>query len=413
MNKVITMKIKTNFGLVIIVVFLFILLSGCVQSKCGDGICQPREERKGSCSQDCEKISPIEPPVEEDLCIVKSIEAIGEGAFPQWSAKSNLIAFNKEVNGAHEIFTMSPEGNDVNCLTCGRSELPLKGHKGQPVWHISGDYLVFTAENTDYPKLRLGLNAYPDCGRNHNVWIMSADGNMFWQMTDYEENWGVIRPRFSPDETMLFWSEEWGMEKYPGSGSAWSVSINPEGEKLGLWRIRIADISFSTGVPILSDQRTVYHEELSLLEGSGFTPDGKKIHFSSAPLADTKGIAFWGEIYISDLNGKNLIRLTNTPYQHDENSEISPDGTKIVWSHSDGSPGEAVDLYIMDIDGKNTTRITYFSDEVRDEKHRCNELAWSPDGKQIALAFGKGDDHAEEISMIYMLTFEGACGNSR
>jgi len=407
------MKNNTKIGLIISTVFALIIITGCIKDNCGDGICQPLEERNGSCPEDCANITPAEPQVKEDPCKVKSIEAIGEGAFPQWSAKNKIIAFNKKVNGIHEIFTMKTDSIDVKCLTCGKSEIPLKGHKGQPAWHISGDYLVFTAENTDYPKLRLGLNAYPDCGRNHNVWIMSADGNTFWKMTDYEENWGVIRPRFSSDGTMLFWSEEWGMEKYPGNGSAWSVSKNPKDEMLGLWRIKIANISFSSGVPILSNQQTIYHEELSLLEGSGFTPDGKKIHFSSAPLADTEGIAFWGEIYISDLDGKNLVRLTKTPYQHDENSEVSPDGAKIVWSHSDGSPGEAVDLHIMDIDGNNTARITYFSDEIRDEKHRCNELAWSPDGKQIALAFGKGDNHAEETSMIYMLTFEGACGNSK
>ena len=51
------MENKTKIGLVIIAVFALILISGCAKDKCGDGVCQPREERKGSCPEDCRIIN--------------------------------------------------------------------------------------------------------------------------------------------------------------------------------------------------------------------------------------------------------------------------------------------------------------------------------------------------------------------
>lgn len=47
---------KTNIGVVIIVLFALILISGCVEDKCGDGICS-KDETKISCPGDCDEIT--------------------------------------------------------------------------------------------------------------------------------------------------------------------------------------------------------------------------------------------------------------------------------------------------------------------------------------------------------------------
>ena len=301
-------------------------------------------------------------------CIgVKSLEVIGEGAFPKWSPDGSLVAFNKKVDGIYEIFTMKPNGSQLTCLTCNKSALANCGHKGQPYWYPNSKYIVFTAENISLPKLRLGLNALPDCGRNHNVWIMTADASKFWRITNYENNWGVISPSFSHNGKMLYWNEEYGMEKYPGVGSNWSVKLNPKGEELGLWRLKIADISFKDENPIISNERTInineIHPNLRLIEGTGFIPGDQGLVFSADDLSETRGRMFWGEIYTTDLNGVGLKRLTHTPFKHDENAEFSPDGKRIVWSTATGGlPGKKVDLFIMDADGGNKMRLTHFSE---------------------------------------------------
>jgi len=48
MNKI------TKIGLIIVAgIFIIFLIGGRVQKKCGDGICQSQEERRGSCPEDC------------------------------------------------------------------------------------------------------------------------------------------------------------------------------------------------------------------------------------------------------------------------------------------------------------------------------------------------------------------------
>jgi Tol biopolymer transport system component len=335
------------------------------------------------------------------------IKKIGEGIYSKWSHTKNLIAFNKVVNGKFEIFAMRPDGSDLKCLTCNKPELP-HSNKGQPYWHASGEYIVFTAENTNYKRagLGLGLAEMPGIGHNQNIWIMKSDGTQFWQITDYEENWGVFRPSFSHNGKMLYWNEEYSMEKYPGVGSSWKwpgssatwLRDNPKGEEWGLIRIKIADISFEANGPKISNIRSIVHHGLTLLEGSGFTPDDNGFLFTSANTSETGGSAYWGgDIYTSDLNGGSVTRLTNTPYKHDENAEYSPDGKKIVWSQAKGSPGDRVDIYIMDRDGKNKTRLTYFSEPghpeyIPDAVGGCGEIDWSPDGEKIIFGIGTGNN---------------------
>jgi Tol biopolymer transport system component len=381
-------------------------------AKRGNCICEEEEnENEHNAPTDCTSEAPPE-------CQVKSIEVIGEGAYPKWSHAKNLIAFNRAVNGNYEIFTVKPDGSDATCLTCDKEALP-PGHKGQPYWHPSGEYIVFTAENTASERMGWDLTVMPGIGRNHNVWMMTSDGSQHWQITNYPENWGVIRPSFSHDGKTLYWNEEYSFEKYPGVGLPWSLDKNPRGEEWGLWRIKLADVSFESDGPEVANIRNVVHSDLVLLEGSGFGPDDRRLIFTSASLTETEGTAYWGgDIYTSDLGGGSLTRLTNTPYYHDENVEYSPDGKKIVWSHAcGGAPAKEVELYLMDSDGSNKARLTHFNEpgypEYLSKTYGSGEIDWSPDGTRIVFGYGYRwrFKYPFVAYRLHMLTFEGACGN--
>lgn len=61
------------------------------------------------------------------------------------------------------------------------------------------------------------------------------------------------------------------------------------------------------------------------------------------------------ELYISDLNGDNIVRLTNNKY-YDAEVSVSPDGKKILFTRSiDGK----CDLWVMNSDGSNEHQITF------------------------------------------------------
>jgi TolB protein len=53
----------------------------------------------------------------------------------------------------------------------------------------------------------------------------------------------------------------------------------------------------------------------------------------------------------------------------------SPDGVKFIFTRGDGSEA---DIYMMNIDGSNQTRIT-------ENNFRETTLAWSPDSKSITF----------------------------
>lgn len=368
-------------------------------------------------------------------CSPKSIQKLGEGIYPKWSKPRNLIVFNKVIDGRFEIFTMKPDGTNVTCITCDKKELP-DGHRGQPYWHLTGEYIVFTVENSNYTRSRWKMVEVPGLGRNHDVWIMKSTGEKFWQITNTPENGGIIRPSFSPDGTKIYWNEEYSLEVHPDRGAYWSLEKSPVGEKWGLWRFKIADffIDQKTGMPVISNIRTVDINKLYpgkvVLEGQGIQPDNNHLIFSAADINETEGYIewgippkkiygkeHWGELYTTDLSGRNLVRLTHALYQHDENAEYSPDERKIVWSRAKGAPGKQTELYLMDANGENQVRLTYFTQSdypeyIPQASGSNGEIDWSPDGTQIIFGYGiRGQLTFPYLKAdMFLLTFEGPCG---
>lgn len=369
---------------------------------------------------------------------VKSMQAIAEGAFPKWSPDGETIAFTREKKDpddplgiTYEVYVSWKDGSHERCLTAGNPALADTGWKGQPSWHPGGEYLVFTAENAKYPRKGTGATARPGIGRNHNVWIMTRDGSRFWRITDYPENWGVIRPSFSHDGRTLYWNEEFSMEKYPqgkpsdpdedprapglqghpGSYWGWENVRYRKGEELGAWRVKLADISFEGGEPKISNIRVVSPPDgFTLIEGTGFAPGDGALAYSYANLEENGRQGFWGDIYVGDLGGSFLRRLTDTPFIHDENPEFSPDGSRIVWSASQGDPGDGEELWMMDADGGNKARLTFFTDPEHGEydplARQITEATWSPDGKEVIFGHVSQEERGgiHVPSILYLLT---------
>ena len=81
-------------------------------------------------------------------------------------------------------------------------------------------------------------------------------------------------------------------------------------------------------------------------EGPGLQPDRARTAGTSTRAMD---------IFKADLDGSNLVRLTDTP-GYDAEGSYSPDGKQIIFtSFRDGD----AEIYIMDADGKNPRRITH------------------------------------------------------
>ncbi len=97
---------------------------------------------------------------------------------------------------------------------------------------------------------------------------------------------------------------------------------------------------------------------------SYYFPDGKKIIWTSTrdnldlpkgDWSDARNYPTGAELYTSDLDGNNVVRLTHNKY-YDAEVSVSPNGKKILFTRSiDGK----CDLWVMDVDGKNERQITF------------------------------------------------------
>lgn len=139
-----------------------------------------------------------------------------------------------------------------------------------------------------------------------------------------------------------------------------------------------------------------------------YFPDGKRIIWTSTrdnldkPRGDysnPKDYPQGAELYSSDLNGENIVRLTNNNY-YDAEVSVSPDGTKILFSRQiDGS----IELWKMNIDGTNESQITFTKDLQE------GGAFYMPDSKTILYRAWKLEEEGKrEMNMtIYTIEDDG------
>ena len=150
---------------------------------------------------------------------------------------------------------------------------------------------------------------------------------------------------------------------------------------------------------------------------SYYHPDGRSILFASTHLDPTlvtppkpaetakKGPAYsrteryrWDfdaamDIFRADVDGSNLVRLTDTP-GYDAEGSYSPDGSRIIFtSFRDGN----AEIYVMDADGSSPRRIT-------DKKGYDGGPFFSPDGKKIIY---RSDRAENDLLQLFINTPDG------
>jgi|GEM_PF-1328961 len=118
-----------------------------------------------------------------------------------------------------------------------------------------------------------------------------------------------------------------------------------------------------------------------------WSPDGKKIVFKSERDGNS-------EIYLMNADGSEQIRLTNTP-ENEHHPDWSPNGQKIVFSRT--MPDKTSDLFIINLAGEEIARLTDTSKSVESYPD------WSPDGSQIVYSAFGGEE-----SGIFVMNSDGS-----
>jgi Tol biopolymer transport system component len=158
---------------------------------------------------------------------------------------------------------------------------------------------------------------------------------------------------------------------------------SPDGSKIafvstrfGSWDICIMNADGSNVVRVTT-------EDSAIDSHPSWSPDGQKLVFQSD--LDTKDIHYGDarddfdvyQLYMIDVDGSNVRRLTQDPYTNDWHPAWSPDGKNIVFSSFKDFGEPRIEIIEPDGNGRRVL--------ASDEIFGYSQPAWSPDGSQIAF----------------------------
>lgn len=192
------------------------------------------------------------------------------------------------------------------------------------------------------------------------IYTMNADGSDVDQLT-HLENEGAFEPSWSPD----------------GGQIVFTTSLRSSSGGFSLYLMDAHG----------SDMQPLHEREGSHIPTAGsnprWSPDGTRITWHQCINCELGGGNY--EIFIYEFATDSVIQVTDHPAS-DTNPSWSPDGSQIVFASNRDYPETAEsDLYIIDLNGDNLTRLT--------ETGNASRPVWSPQDHLITYEWGRGGNN--------------------
>ena len=107
--------------------------------------------------------------------------------FPLWSPRGDLIMFSRLIDGAYEIYTITPDGSSLKRLTL------TKGNDAHMAWSPDGEFIVFASSRMGFKDEVVYTDAPQPYGE---IFVMRYDGTGVEQLTDNQ--WEEGTPAWQP-----------------------------------------------------------------------------------------------------------------------------------------------------------------------------------------------------------------------
>ena len=156
-------------------------------------------------------------------------------------AQGRIYYNQKNASGVFDGWSANPDGGDARCVTCG-AVYPAGTQHGISDVTADGRYALATVERSRHWPVSDGMYmAAPGNGAYNDLWLQKSDGSQAWRLSNSITTGAsaLIWPRFDSTGTRVVWSEQW----------RWGMPY-------GGWRIIVADIKWSNGVPSLANKKT-------------------------------------------------------------------------------------------------------------------------------------------------------------
>ena len=252
-----------------------------------------------------------------------------------------------DIKGSEDMYRKhhkSPICRDIWMMSKNKKFTKLTDFEGEdrtPVWTADGKGYYYLSEKDG----------------TFNVWYRSLDGNQNQQITQHKTN-PVRFLTASNDGTLC----------YGYDGEIYTVRQGAKPQ-----RVNINIVSDRSDRDLIREVNTKGATEICA------SPSGKEVAFIAH-----------GEVYVTSVDYKTTIRITDTPEQ-ERNLSFSPDGRSIAYASERGG---CWNIYRTSIKNKDEKQFAYATDLVEEQLTKQNRTSFyprfSPDGKELAFFEDRG-----------------------